>query len=56
MAELSQNELKAIRSHPLENGLQAFRTKNLESANVTEVVERLTSEALDGSKKARSPF
>ena len=57
MAELSQNELKAIRSHPLKKGLKNFRTTfksrylKSESSNVTEVVDRLTSEAPDGGKK-----
>ena len=57
MAELSQNELKAIRSHPLKKGLKPLRTTfklrylKSASANVTEVVDRLTSEVTDGGKK-----
>ena len=56
MAELSQNELKAIRSHPLKKGLKHFRTTfksrylKSASANVTAVVDRLTSEASDGGE------
>ncbi|KAL9019595.1 MAG: hypothetical protein Q9185_003137 [Variospora sp. 1 TL-2023] len=54
MAELSQDELKAIRCHPLKKGLNHFRTTfksrylKSKSANVTEVVHRLTCEAPDG--------
>ena len=57
MAELSQDELEAIRSHPLEKGLNHFRTTfktrypKSESANLTEIVDRLISEAPDGGKK-----
>lgn len=62
MAELSQNELKAIRSNPLKKGLKHFRTNfksrylNTASANVTEVVDRLTSEASDGGEVDHSKF
>lgn len=57
MAELSQNELKAIRSRPLKKRLKQFHTKfksrylKSESGNVKEVVDRLTSKASDGGKK-----
>jgi hypothetical protein len=53
MAELSQNELKAIKAHPVRTGLETFRTTFIsrylksENANVTEVVDQLTSEASD---------
>ena len=51
MAGLSQNELKAIRTHPLRKGLETFRTifnsKYLKSEDVTEIVDQLTSEASD---------
>ena len=62
MAELSQNELKAIRSHPLKKGLKHFRatfkSRHLKTAdaNVTEVVDRLTSEASDGGEVGHSKF
>ncbi|KAL2050313.1 hypothetical protein ABVK25_009421 [Lepraria finkii] len=57
MAELSQDELEAIRSHPLEKGLNHFRTTfktrypKSESANLTEIVDRLISEAPDGGAR-----
>ena len=59
MAKLSQKELEAIRSHPLteKKDLEHFRTTfksrylKSESANVTELVNRLTSEAPDRGKK-----
>ena len=53
MAGLSQNELKAIRAHPLRKGLETFRTtfksRYLESedVNLAEIVDQLTSEASD---------
>jgi len=53
MAELSQNELKAIKAHPVRTGLETFHTTFIsrylksENANVTEVVDQLTSEASD---------
>ena len=56
MAGLSQNELKAIRAHPLKKGLETFRTtfnsKYLkgEDVNLTEIVDQLTSEASDTGK------
>ena len=62
MAELPQNELEAIRSHPLKKVLKQFRTtfksKYLKSknVNVTEVVDRLTSEASDGGEVDYSQF
>ena len=53
MAGLSQNELEAIRAHPLGKGLKAFRTtfksrylKN-EDVNLAEIVDQLTSVASD---------
>ncbi|KAL2059014.1 hypothetical protein ABVK25_000306 [Lepraria finkii] len=57
MAELSQDELEAIRSHPLKKGLNHFRTTfktkypKSESANLTEIVDRLISEAPDGGAR-----
>lgn len=51
MAGLSQNELKAIRAHPMRNGLKTFRTTfksrylKSENVNLTEIVDLLTSEA-----------
>ena len=57
MAELSQEELQAIRSHPLTEDLRlfytTFKSRYLEStsANVTELVDRLLSEAPDEGKK-----
>lgn len=48
---LSQNELKAIRAHPLKKGLETFRTTfksrylKSEDVNLTEIVNQLTSEA-----------
>ncbi len=53
MAGLSQNELKAIRAHPLRKGLEAFRTTfksrylKSEDVGLTEIVDQLTSEASD---------
>ena len=53
MVELSQNELKAIAAHSVRKGLETFRTTfasrylRSENADVTEVVDRLTSEAFD---------
>ena len=53
MAGLSQNELKAIRAHPLKKGLETFRTTfksrylKSEDVNLTEIVDQLTSEASD---------
>ncbi len=53
MAGLSQNELKAIRTHPLRKGLETFRTTfnskylKSEDVNLTEIVDQLTSEASD---------
>jgi len=51
MAELSQNELKAIKAHPARTALETFRTTIIsrylksENANVTEVVDQLTFKA-----------
>ncbi|KAL8669127.1 MAG: hypothetical protein Q9168_006267 [Polycauliona sp. 1 TL-2023] len=51
MVGLSQNELKAIRAHPLRKGLETFRTTfrssylKSEDVNLTEIVDQLTSEA-----------
>ena len=62
MAELSQNELKTIRSQPLKKGLKTFRANcksrylRSESAGVTEVVDRLTSEASAGGEVDYSQF
>ena len=56
MAELSQNELKAITAHPVGKGLETFRTTfasrylRSKNADVTEAVHRLTSEASDGGE------
>lgn len=53
MAGLSQNELKAIRAHPLRKGLETFRTTfksrylKSEDVNLTEIVDLLTSGASD---------
>lgn len=53
MAGLLQNELKAIRAHPLRKGLESFRTTfksrylKSEDVNLTEIVDQLTSEASD---------
>ena len=53
MAELSQDELEVIRAHPLRKGLGNFRTTfksrylKRENANVTEVLDQLTSENSD---------
>jgi hypothetical protein len=53
MAGLSQNELKAIRAHPLKEGLEAFRTTfksrhpKSEDVNLTEIVDQLTSQMSD---------
>ena len=53
MVEFSQNELKAIAAHPVRKGLETFRTTfasryfRSENADVTEVIDRLTSEAFD---------
>ena len=58
MAGLSPDELKAIRAHSLKRGLENFRltftSEHLtgKNANVTEVVDQLTSEASDrGTEK-----
>ncbi|MCJ1251250.1 hypothetical protein MMC30_008481 [Trapelia coarctata] len=57
MAELSQNELEAIKAYPVRTGLETFRTTFIsrylksENANVTEVVDQLTSEASDRREK-----
>ena len=62
MAELSQNELKAITAHPVRKGLESFRTTfasrylRSKNADVTEVVDRLTSEASDRGEGALSGF
>lgn len=62
MAELSQNELMAIGSHSLKEELKPFRTtfKSLylksASANVTEVVDQLTSEEHAGGEVDYSQF
>ena len=53
MAGLSQNELKAIRAHPLRKGLETFCTTfksrylKSEDVNLTEIIDQLTSEASD---------
>ena len=53
MAGLSQNELEAIRTHPLRKELESFRTTfnskylKSEDVNLTEIVDQLTSEASD---------
>ena len=53
MAELSQEELKVIRAHPVRKGLETFRTTfnsrylKKERANLTEVIDQLTSEEPD---------
>lgn len=53
MAGLSQNELKAIRAHPLRKGLETFHTTfksrylKGEYVNLTEIVDQLTSETSD---------
>ncbi|MCJ1281514.1 hypothetical protein MMC26_000834 [Xylographa opegraphella] len=57
MAELAQSEIEAIAAHPIGKGLDDFRTtfasKYLTSQNVdvTDVVNRLTSEAADRGEK-----
>lgn len=62
MAELSQKELKAIRSYLLKKGLKTFRTTfksrylESESVNVTEVFSRLISKASDRGEKNYSLF
>ena len=62
MAELSQDELEAIGSHPLEKGLKPFRATfksrylKSASANVTEVVDQLTSEEHAGGEADYSQF
>ena len=53
MAGLSQNDVKAIRAHPLRKGLEAFRTTfksrylKRGDVNLTEIIDHLTSEASD---------
>ena len=53
MTELSQNELKVIRAHSLKKSLGNFRTTfksrylKRENANVTEVLDQLTSKNSD---------
>ncbi len=62
MAELSQNELKAIRAHPLREGLEAFRTMfksrypKSEDLNLTEIVDQLTSPVSDTGERTIHGF
>ncbi|KAI9715639.1 MAG: hypothetical protein M1812_005791 [Candelaria pacifica] len=57
MTELSQNELAAIKAHPVRRELDAFRETfksrylKCENASVTEVIDQLTSGASDGGEK-----
>ena len=60
MAGLSPDELKAIRAHSLKKGLENFRlsftSEHLtgKNANVTEVIDQLTSEASGRGKEKYS--
>jgi len=62
MAGLSQNELKAIRAHPLRKGLEAFRTTfksrylKSEDVNLTEIVDQLTSQVSDTGEGTTHEF
>lgn len=57
MAGLSPDELKAIMAHTLKKGLESFRltfrSEHLtgKNANVTEVIDKLTSEASNRGKE-----
>lgn len=51
---LSQNELKAIRAHPVRKGLETFRTtfKSVYlNVNLAEIVDQLTSEVSGTGEK-----
>lgn len=56
MAKLSQEELNFMRAHPIRKGLEPFRTTfksrylEKERANLTEVVDQLTSGESDGGE------
>ena len=58
MIELSQDELKLIRAHPLSKGLENFRTTfqsrfvKQENTNVREVIDKVITEASDKGKWA----
>ena len=57
MAGLSQNELKTIRANPMRKELDTFRTTfktnylTSENANLTDIVDQLTSEASNTSER-----
>ncbi len=61
MAELSQEELKGIRAHPVGEGLETFRTKfksrflKKERASLAEAVDQLTSADSDKGEDGYSP-
>ena len=61
MTELSEDELKLVRAHPLNEDLGNFRTVFQsryvrENTNVKEVVDRLTTEAFDNGKGFNSDY